>query len=129
MTLKWLGAALTVLAPAWVGFQIASRYARRPAELRAFQNGLAVLVTEVEYGATPMPDALQSAARAAGPVAGGILADAARRLRAGGGITPGEALAAALAERRGTTCLKPADEEILGALVPVLGLSDRRDQV
>ncbi|BAD40846.1 stage III sporulation protein SpoIIIAB [Symbiobacterium thermophilum] len=129
MTLKLLGAALTVLAPSWIGFQIAARYARRPAELRGFQNGLAVLVTEVEYGATPMPDALRSAARASGPVAGAVLADAADRLEGGGGITPGEALAAALEERRGATCLTPADQEILAALVPVLGASDRRDQV
>lgn len=129
MTLKLVGVALTVLAPSWIGFQIAARYGRRPVELRGFQNGLAVLVTEVEYGATPMPDALRSAARAAGPVAGAILADAARRLEAGGGITPGEALSDALAEHRGSVCLTPADEEILAALFPVLGASDRHDQV
>jgi len=129
MTLKLIGALLTLLVPSWIGFRIAARYGRRPVELRAFQNGLAVLATEVEYGATPMPDALLSAARAAGGIAGAILADAAYRLLEGGGITPGEALRAALEQHREATCLTPADLEILTALTPVLGASDRRDQV
>ncbi|WP_374712122.1 stage III sporulation protein SpoIIIAB [Symbiobacterium terraclitae] len=129
MTLQLIGALLTVLVPSWIGFQIAARYARRPAELRAAQNGLAVLVTEVEYGATPLPDALRSAARAAGATVGAMLVDAAHRLEEGGGVTPGEALTAAVAAHREATCLTPADLEILLALAPVLGASDRRDQV
>lgn len=129
MTIKLLGAILTLLVPSWVGFQIASRYRRRPLELRALQNGLAILVTEIEYGATPLPDALRSAARAAGPTVGPILQSAAERLERGEGITPGEALTAAVAEGAPSTCLQPADLDVLTALAAVLGASGRHDQV
>ncbi|MFZ5824049.1 MAG: stage III sporulation protein SpoIIIAB [Bacillota bacterium] len=126
---KLLGAALTVGVPTVVGFQIAARYRRRPAELRALQTGLAVLVTEVEYGATPLPEALRSAARAAGTVVGPLLSDAAARIERGGGITAGEALTAAVRRGAGESALAPADLEILTALAAVLGASGRSDQV
>lgn len=126
---KLLGAALTVAVPTMIGFQIAARYRRRPTELRALQTGLAMLVTEVEYGATPLPEALRSAARASGPVIGPLLADTALRIEQGGGITPGEALTAAIRHGAEQSCLAPADLEILSALAGVLGASGRSDQV
>lgn len=127
--LKLLGALLTLAVPAVIGFQIAARYRRRPDELRWLQTGLSVLITEVEYGATPLPTALRSAARAAGPSVGRILEGGAERLEAGGGITPGEALVAALQAESDATCLAAADREVLVALAPVLGASGRQDQV
>jgi stage III sporulation protein AB len=129
MLLKLVGALVTLGAPAWAGFQLAARCRRRPAELRALQTGLAVLLTEVEYGATPLPAALRSAGRSAGPIVGPLLAGAADRLEAGGGITAGEALAAAIAGEGAQTCLTPADLEALAALTGVLGASGRQDQV
>ncbi|MFZ5816798.1 MAG: stage III sporulation protein AB [Bacillota bacterium] len=127
--LKLLGAALTLAMPALVGFRVAARYGRRPAELRALQTGLAVLVTEVEYGLTPLPGALRSAGRAAGGPAGSILLDGADRLERGGGITPAEALAAAIGAGAETTCFTTGDLEVLRALAGVLGASGRHDQV
>lgn len=129
LILKLLGAALTTGVPSVIGFQLAARYRRRPAELRSLQTAIAVLVTEVEYGATPMPEALRSASRAAGPVIGPMLREAAGRIEAGGGITPGEALTAALGQGSKATCLTPPDLEILTALAAVLGASGRADQV
>lgn len=129
MILELMGAALTLGVPTLIGFQIASRYRRRPAELRGLQTGLAVLVTEVEYGATPLPEALRTAARAAGPAVGPLLAEAADRILAGGGITAGEALQAAITEGRAATCLTRDDLAILTALAAMLGASGRQDQV
>lgn len=129
MLLTLLGAAFTIGVPTWFGFQIADRYRRRPTELRALQTALAVLVTEVEYGATPLPQALRSAARAAGPALGRLLAETAAGIEAGGGITPGEALNAALLVHLPATSLRPADGEVLQALAAVLGSSGRQDQV
>lgn len=111
------------------GWQVAARYARRPGQLRDLQTGLAVLQTEVEYGATPLPEALQRAARAAGPVAGQIFAESARRLAAGGGVTAGECWEQAVEAVADTTDLGPEELSVLKALAPVLGASDRADQI
>lgn len=129
LTLKLLGALLTLAVPTVIGFQIAGRYRRRPAELRALQTGLAVLVTEVEYGATPLTEALRSAAGAAGPVVGPLFAGTAARMESGGGITPGEALKRTISAGGDATCLIPQDLEVLSALTAVLGASGRSDQV
>lgn len=127
--LKLIGALVTLAVPAWAGFQMAARYRRRPAELRALQTGLSVLLTEVEYGATPLPAALRSAARSAGPPVGPLFTETADRLEAGGGMTAGEAWAAALVQTAPATALTPADLEALQALTAVLGASGRQDQV
>lgn len=129
MSLKLVGATITLGVSTWIGFQIAARYRRRPEELRRLQTGLALLATEIEYGATPMPAALRSAGQGAGPVIGPLFLAAADHLESGGGITPGEAMAAALDEGAASTCLSPPDLEILRALAPVLGASGRQDQI
>jgi stage III sporulation protein AB len=124
------GAALIVTSTSFVGWQVGDGYARRPRQLRELQTGLAVLQTEVEYGATPLPEALAGAARAAGDPVGALFASTARRLAAGGGITPGEAMRAAIADAAGgSTALKADDLEVLLALAGVLGASGRADQV
>lgn len=128
MIAKLMGAVLVVAATSAAGWQVAGRYTRRPRELRDLQTGLAVLQTEVEYGATPLPEALASAGRAGGDAVGRIFASAATRLREGGGITAGEALAGAVDEAGPGTALALADREVLAALGPALGASGRQDQ-
>lgn len=127
--LKLIGALVTLAVPAWAGFQIAARYRRRPNELRALQNGLSVLVTEVEYGATPLPAALRSAARSAGGTVGPLFEETAYRLEAGGGKTAGDALAEALHAVAPRAALSAGDWDVIQALVGVLGASGRHDQV
>lgn len=129
LTYKWLGSALVIFACSAAGFQVAARYGRRPPELAALQTGLALLVTEVEYGATPLPEALRRSGSAAGARVGLLFAETADRLEAGGGITAGEAFAAALGSGMAQTHLQPEDRSILEALAPVLGASGRADQV
>lgn len=126
---KMMGSFLILGATSYGGWQVAAAYARRPRQLRDLQTGLAVLQTEVEYGATPLPEALDSAARAAGPEVGAFFAGTAGQLRAGVGMTPGEALRAALAEAEGDTALRPGDLAVMDALSSVLGASGRHDQV
>jgi len=116
-------------ATTWIGWQVAGSYSRRLRDLRALQSALAVLQTEIEFCAAPLPDALTAAGQAVGGVIGELLARTAGNLIAGGGITPGEALIDAVGEFSGTTSLKQSDWEILLALAPVLGASDRGDQV
>ncbi len=126
---KLIGGALVMGATSYGGWQVAARYVSRPRQLRDLATGLAVLQTEVEYGATPLPEALRAAAQAAGPEVGPFFASTARRLAEGQGITPGDALRGALAEISPDTSLRPADLAILEALAAVLGASGRQDQV
>ncbi len=127
--LKLVGATLIIGMTSLWGFRVAARYSRRPQELRALQTALAVLTTEVEYGATPMPEALRQSAQAAGQPVRRLLLDTVQRLESGGGITPGEALQDALASFGPESHLSAGDLTILQALTAVLGASDRRDQV
>lgn len=126
---KVVGSVLILGATSYTGWQVGGSYARRPVELRDLQTALAILQTEVEYGATPLPQALQSAARAAGPAVAPLFAATAERLAAGGGITPGDAMRAVLAEGLPGSALKPEDLDIMRALAGVLGASGRDDQV
>lgn len=129
MLVKLAGSALVIGATSTVGWQVANLYARRPVHLRDLQVGLAVLQTEIDYGATPLPQALAAAADAAGGPVGEILRAAATELHVGEGTTAAEALRRATAEKGGATALVRPDLEVLGALAAVLGCSDRLDQV
>ncbi|HWI63025.1 MAG TPA: stage III sporulation protein SpoIIIAB [Symbiobacteriaceae bacterium] len=129
MLAKALGGALILGATSYAGWQVGAGYARRPAQLRDLQTALAVLQTEVEYGATPLPAALQSAAGAAGRAMAPLFARTAARLAEGGGITPGDALRTVLDGGLPESALKPEDLEVMRALAGVLGASGREDQV
>jgi len=126
---KLIGGMLICGATSYAGWQIGGNYARRPAQLRDLQTALAVLQTEVEYGATPLPEALRNAAGATGPAVAPLFWRTAERLVAGGGITPGDAMRAVLAEGLEGTALKPEDLHVMGILAGVLGASGREDQV
>lgn len=126
---KLAGASLIIGATTYAGWQVAGRYARRPIQLRDLQTGLAILQTEVEYGASPLPEALERAARAAGPSVGPIFAETARQLCQGGGATPREALEEALAAVAQATALGAEELSAMRALASVLGASGRSDQI
>lgn len=126
---KMLGSLLILGSTTYVGWQVALGYARRPRQLRDLQTALAILQTEIEYGATPLPQALGAAARAADGMVGRIFSQTAQRLSEGRGLTPGDALRRSLAETAEETALQREDLEVLLALAPVLGGSGRSDQI
>lgn len=122
------GALLVLAGCAALGNQAAQWYGRRPRDLAHCQACLQVLLTEIDYGLTPLDEALQRAAAAApGPVAAAF--------RRGGeelGRTPGcpprAAWHKAWHEAAPELALTAADLEILLALAPSLGTSDRHHQ-
>lgn len=126
---KLLGALLILSSTTYVGYRVAGNYARRTRQLRALQTALAILQTEIDYGSTPLPDALMAVANTIGRPIGTIFLVTAQRLLAGGGVTPGEALTAALAQVGGETALRAEDLAVLQALGSVLGSSGRADQM
>jgi stage III sporulation protein AB len=123
-----LGGALVMGAATYLGWNLAGRLSRRPAELRALQTGLAVLQSEIEWGATPLPAALRSAAAAAEGRIRELLAEGSARLEGEGALLPPEALRSAIASRGPWTSLTATDLAILGALAPILGATGRHDQ-
>jgi stage III sporulation protein AB len=126
---KWLGAFMIIGSTTYLSWQVASRYARRPLELRELQTALALMQTEVEYGMTPLPQALLAATRGTGDRIGSIFRRTADYLAAGTGITAGEAMQVALVETKDETALTENDQAVLLALGSVLGSSGRHDQV
>lgn len=106
---------------------VGERYARRPRELAALRVALQVLLSEIDYGLTPLPAALERAARAAGGEVAAFLEDAARRLSARRDAGAQDALREALA--RADLALAAADRDVLLALGAALGTSGREDQV
>ncbi len=124
--LKLVGAAIVVGAGALIGHQAAAPLVRRPKELRQLQAGLALLETEIAYGAVPLPHALTRAGSAGG-LAARLFGAAARA--AGGGELPATALTRTLQVCWDATALAPGDGEALGELAAVLGASDRSDQI
>lgn len=57
--LKLLGAVLIVLAGTLAGFKRAAQYADRPRHIRGLIAALQRLETEIQYGYTPLPEALR----------------------------------------------------------------------
>lgn len=56
--LNMLGALLILLASTLAGFHKARQYALRPRQLRELIAALQRLMTEINYGLTPLPDAM-----------------------------------------------------------------------
>lgn len=129
MLAKLVGSVLIMGATTYAGWAVAARYARRPEQIRDLQTGLAVLQTEVEYGATPLPEALERAARVSGSAVGPLFSECARQLGQGDGATAGEALERALNTAAGATYLGPEELSAMRALAGVLGASGRADQI
>lgn len=127
--LKLLGVALVVGAPSWVGLRMATDLRRRPRELQQLQTALNVLRTEIDWGATPLPQALARASGCCDGPVGRLFAAAARDLAAGSGRPAGEVWGAVVARAYPDLALTPADREILSALGTCLGTSHREDQL
>lgn len=127
--LKLLGALMVIFSCSLMGMTVASNYRRRPGEIRALQNALQLLETEISYGATPLPDALTYVAercdRRVSPLFGGT----GRELLTMRGKTAREAWAMALEEYYPRSALNRSDRTVLLELGNSLGISDREDQI
>lgn len=108
---------------------MAGNYARRPGELRDFQTALQLLETEVIYAATPLPVALRKISGFGCGKAAAMFSRAGRKMESGLVETAGEAWISALGETFEETALRFEDREVLEALAPSLGASDRQEQL
>lgn len=127
--LKLVGSVLVILASTAFGYIVAGVYSRRPAELRLLGAGLELLETQISYALTPLPAALADAATSLRGPAARLFAFVAKRLSGGPGFTAGEAWQMGIDRIWSRMALTARDRDILRALGPHLGVSDRDDQV
>lgn len=126
--LKVIGAVTLFLACGLFGLSAAAGYLRRPVELRAIRSALAMLETEIVYGATALPEAFQRVAGRSGRAAAPLFQMAAGEFKAAKGITAREAWDKALSTYYPNTSLTVQDLSVLTDLGSSLGISDREDQ-
>jgi stage III sporulation protein AB len=127
--LKLLGAAMVVMASGLSGMAVAGNYSRRPGELRALRAALQMLETEIAYGATHLPEALEQVAGRSDSRVAPLFRQAAAELSSMSGITAAEAWDRSLGGYYRGTALKQQDHSILKNLGSSLGISDREDQI
>ncbi|HHW40722.1 MAG TPA: stage III sporulation protein AB [Syntrophomonadaceae bacterium] len=125
---KLIGAFLVIFSAGMAGMNIASYYSLRPRQLRALQDALQVLDTEIMYAATPLPAALRKIGQAGDTAVSRIFSAAAALLESSRGYTAGEAWSRALDEEFRGTALDGDDYAVLRAFGEGLGASDRQEQ-
>lgn len=127
--MKLLGAVMIVASGALLGYGQARRLRERPAELRRFIMLLQQLETEIEYGFTPLPEALYKLSRQTRAALADLLADIAEQLRSGTGVTVDEAWRRGIGRHWPRLSMNKDDREIIARLGSVLGTTDREDQL
>jgi stage III sporulation protein AB len=85
--------------------------------------------TEIGYGQTPLPDALERISALMPPPLAGLFAGTAARLRSGSGLTVRECWESSLQEGWPATAMRAGEKDALMRLGASLGGSGREDQL
>lgn len=128
LNLRLLASLSFVGASYLLGQALSRRTLTRLDDLYALAQALTILATEIGYAATPLPEALRRAARAAGGHVEDVLGAVARTLDCGA-TSVEQAWHGALTDGTHTLGMAPEDLRFAAELGPTLGRSDREDQV
>jgi len=126
--IKLIGAITVIACTGYLGMNKARKYALRPRELRNLQAALQILETEIIYGATPLPEAMEQVSARTEKNITFLFHSARRELLSMTGCTVKEAWDNALDLFSSRTVLEDSDLRILRQLGSCLGMSDREDQ-
>jgi len=126
--LKFLGAIIIILCSGIIGLVVARNYSLRPQELRYLRNGMQMLETEILYGLTPLPQALQRVGSRLPRPINKLYIQTAALLINGEGSIAAEAWGKALENLEQESSLLPEDLDILYYFGQSLGGSDREEQ-
>lgn len=126
--LSVLGAILVLFAGTMSGFYISRQYANRPKHIRQLLHSLQRLETEIAYGLTPLPDALERISRQVNDPLDVLFRHAAEQMGAAQQTTD-EAWSSAVEVCWRRTAMKSPEKEVLLQLGRSLGNSDSNDQV
>ncbi|MFZ5943385.1 MAG: stage III sporulation protein SpoIIIAB [Bacillota bacterium] len=125
---KVAGAFMIIIASGLIGLVIARNYSVRPQQLRYLQSAVQMLETEMLYGLTPLPLALQRVGKRLPYPVNHLFLHTSKTLVEGEGYTAGEAWAASLNELEEQSALLPEDLDTLLYFGQNLGGSDREEQ-
>ncbi|UQZ32550.1 stage III sporulation protein AB [Paenibacillus sp. PK3_47] len=126
--LKLFGAVLIVLAGTLAGFVRAAQYADRPRNIRGLIAALQRLETEIQYGYTPLPEALRRIGQQSKEPLRSFFTTAAEEMSPPLDRSAEEAIQRAMEAHFRSAALKGAEKEILRQLSCTLGTSDRSNQ-
>lgn len=127
--LKLFGALMIVGACSICGLLIAIKYKQRPLELRNLRSMLNLLETEIVYGSTPLPLALERIAKHANNNIAPLFEKTRDYLLTENGITADEAWQRALDDAMPNSYLIEEDLGILRNFGIGLGCSDKNEQL
>ncbi|GAB6929857.1 stage III sporulation protein SpoIIIAB [Paenibacillus sp. JCM 10914] len=127
--LKLVGAILVIGSGTLAGFYQAQQFAARPRQIRELMLALQRLETEISYGFTPLPDALERIGASLREPLRSIFDSSAQYMRPSYGLSARDSIRKAIGENWKRSAMKSAEREVLEQLSTVLGTSDRQDQV
>lgn len=126
--LKLFGAVLIILAGTLGGFRRAAQYAERPRHIRGLIAALQRLETEIQYGFTPLPEALRRIGQQSKEPLKALFVSAADAMSPPLEHSAEQAFEQAMNKHWKAASLKSAEREILRQLSCTLGTSDRSNQ-
>nr|WP_279588890.1 stage III sporulation protein SpoIIIAB [Paenibacillus castaneae] len=124
-----LGAILILFAGTMIGFQQAARFAERPRQLRQLAHALQRLDTEIGYGHTPLPEALERTAVATPEPLASLFRKAASGILETESFTFRESWEQAINLHWDATSMRGNEKAALIRLGSTLGISDKEDQM
>lgn len=127
--IKLIGALLVIVSFGVIGIMLGKNVKRHGEELRQIQFGLQVLETEIMYGQTPLPKALEIVSQQTKGVVARFFNNVSQELLNGLGETAGEAWSKALEKMQPYSTLTSEDLNFLEQFGQGLGFSDREDQL
>ncbi len=125
---KMIGTALIISSLGAWGLSGARGIGKRTEELKELRFAIAFLEKEITYMNTPLTRALERTARMCQHPVSSLFMESAISLKAGKGLTAGEAWMNGIENLSVTSNLKKTDLEILGTAAHHLGVSDSSDQ-
>lgn len=127
--IQFAGAMLVLFAGTMIGYLQAARYAARPRQIRQLAHALQRLETEIQYGQTPLPEALSRLSGIVPPPVSELFAEISEALSDRTGKTVRESWEKALEGGWSRTAMKQPEREALVRLGATLGASGRDDQL
>lgn len=127
--IKMVGAVCILIACGYIGLKIAGMYKKRVEVLKFLQNGLNLLETEINYGATPLPIALKRISKKLHKGAAILFIHAANKLEENKGIPACVAWEEGVNRLNDVTPLTEEEINILTCFGKSLGNSDKEEQL
>lgn len=127
--MSFVGAVLILIAGTLFGFQKAAGFAERPTQIRQLTHALQRLETEIDFAATPLPEALLRTAEGSPEPLAAMLRQVSAQVRRSEERSFSEVWEDAVTQHWRETSMGTAERGIVLRLGTTLGISDREDQL